>query len=228
LKDSSNGMSGIEAVTGRHSIRNFLPDPVPEEVIRSILAEAARAPSGTNTQPWLVHVVTGAARDRLSQAVLAAARAGDVNEEYKYAPDTWREPYLARRRKVGFDLYALYGIDRHDMAGRQRAMLRNFEFFGAPAGLFFTMERSLLHGSWLDMGMFMQNVMILARLHGLETCAQQAWCNYGHVVRRELGIGDEYILISGMSLGHPNPEAPENTLISERAPVERFTTFHSA
>ncbi len=221
-------MSGIEAVTGRHSIRNFLPDPVPEETIRLILAGAARAPSGTNTQPWLVHVVTGAARDRLSQAVLAAAGAGDTSEEYKYAPDTWWEPYLARRRKVGFDLYALYGIERQDMAARQRAMLRNFAFFGAPVGMFFTMERALLLGSWLDMGMFIQNVMILARLYGLETCAQQAWCNFSHVVRRELGFGDEHILISGMALGHLNPEAPENTLISERAPVEQFTTWHAS
>ncbi len=228
MKHSFNGMSGIEAVTGRRSIRNFLPDPVPTEAIRSILEGAARAPSGTNTQPWLVHVVSGAARDRLSQSVLAAARAGDVTEEYKYAPDTWWEPYLARRRKVGFDLYALYGIERNDMAGRQGAMLRNFAFFGAPVGLFFIMERVLLHGSWLDMGMFIQNVMILARLHGLETCAQQAWCNYSHVVRRELGIDEKYILISGMSLGYLNPEAPENTLVSERAPVEQFTTWHSA
>lgn len=169
-------VSAIDAVRGRRSVRRFLADPVPEATVREILALASRAPSGTNSQPWLVHVVKGASRERVSQAVLAAATSGNQGEEYAYAPTPWWEPFVSRRRKVGFDLYALYGIERHDMAARTSAGLRNFEFFDAPVGIFFAMERALLYGSWLDVGMYMQNVMTAARAFGLETCPQQAWC----------------------------------------------------
>jgi nitroreductase len=220
-------LSVIDAVCGRHSVRRFLPDLVPQAIVREILAFASRAPSATNSQPWLVHVVTGTARDRLSRAVMAAAKAGEVSQEYPYVPKPWWEPFITRRRKVGFDLYALYGIDRNDLAARALAGLRNFEFFGAPVGLFFAMERALLYGSWLDVGMYMQNVMTVARAFGLETCPQQAWCHYGAVVHRELGIDDKYVLISGMSLGYEDKAAKENTLITERAPVEAFATFHA-
>lgn len=218
----------VDAVVNRHSIRRFLSTPVPVEAIRTILAGAARAPSGTNFQPWHVHVVTGAAQARLSQAVLAAAETGLREEEYPYAPPQTAEPYLSRKRKVGYDLYALYGIARDDYPARKRAMLRNFEFFGAPAGLFFTMDRSLLYGSWLDLGMFMQNVMILARAHGYETCPQQAWCEFGPVVHEQLGIPASRYLISGMALGHPDPSAPENSLVTDREAVEQFTEFHAS
>lgn len=224
---SSPSLSAIDAVRGRRSVRRFLPTPVADDVIRQILAVASRAPSGTNSQPWLVHVVTGAARDRICQAVITAAKAGERNEEYTYAPHPWWEPYIARRRKVGFDLYALYGIERNDMAGRARAGLRNFELFGAPVGLFFAMERALLYGSWLDIGMFMQNVMIVARAHGLETCPQQAWCSYAPAIHRELGLDQRLVVVSGMALGYEDTTARENTLVTEREPVDSFTTFHS-
>lgn len=227
MGNAATTMNAIDAVKGRRSVRNFLSRPVPEGVVRDILDVAARAPSGKNSQPWQVHVVSGAAKSRLSEAVIEAAKAGERKQEYPYAPQPWWEPYIARARKVGFDLYALYGIERGDMEGRMRAALRNFEFFGAPVGLFFTMERALLYGSWLDVGMFMQNVMTLARAHGLETCPQQAWCDFGHVIRPALGVPDTHVLVSGMSLGYENVEAKENTLVTERLPVEQFATFHS-
>ncbi|WP_083269478.1 nitroreductase [Bosea vaviloviae] len=216
----------VEAVVNRRSVRRFLSTPVSPAVVRAILSGASRAPSGTNFQPWHVHVVTGTARERLSRAVLAAAEAGDRSDEYAYAPSPVMEPYLSRRRQVGYELYKLHGIERSDYANRKRVMLQNFEFFGAPVGLFFTMEKYLLHGSWLDCGMFMQNVMVLARAHGLETCPQQAWCEYGQVVHQQLGIPDTHILLSGMALGNSDPEAPENTLVSERVPVDQFAEFH--
>ncbi len=221
-------LSVAEAIGGRRSIRRFLPTPVPAETVRAILDVARRAPSGTNSQPWFVHVVTGAARERVSAAVIAAARAGERVEEYPYAPDPWFEPYIARRRKVGFDLYALYGVARHDMKARFEAVLRNFTFFGAPVGLFFTMDRRLLFGSWLDCGMFMQNVMTAARAHGLETCAQAAWCSYGPAVRRALPIDPGHIILSGMALGYEDRQAIENTLRTEREPVDAFARFHEA
>lgn len=177
-------------------------------------------------QPWLVHAVSGESLDRLSQAVRREAETGEPSLEYAYLPETIKEPYLSRRRKIGFDLYAHYGIDKNDMPARKEAMLRNFDFFGARNGLFFTMDRDMSLGSWLDCGMFMQNVMVLARAFGLETCPQQAWCDYGAVVHRELEIPDGHILLSGMSIGYEDPSAPENSLESTRASVDEFTTWH--
>ena len=217
---------GVAAVTGRRSVRAFLPTPVAQETVRAILAGATRAPSGTNIQPWLVHVVTGAARERLSAAALAAAEAGETSLEYAYLPEAMKEPYLSRRRKIGYDLYARYGIARDDYPARKAAMLRNFSFFGAPVGLFFTLDRALTQGAWLDCGMFMQNVMILARAYGLETCPQQAWCDFGGVVHRELAIPESHILLSGMALGFEDTGADVNALVSERIGVDEFATWH--
>jgi nitroreductase len=225
LHRSDAGLSAREAVVGRRSVRGFLPKPVPLKTIRSILADAARAPSGTNSQPWFVHVVTGAARDRVSKAILEAATSGAHSAEYPYFPDEPGEPYLSRRRKVGFDLFALYGIDRKDMEGRKGAALKNFEFFGAPVGLFFSMERKMRYGSWLDLGMFMQNVMILARSYGLETCPQQAWGNYGASMHAVLGLGEDRVMVSGMSMGYEDKTVLANTLITEREPVDGFAVF---
>lgn len=219
-------LSAVDAVTGRRSIRRFLPTLVAEQTIRGILQASTRAASGTNIQPWLVHVACGESRDRLSREVLAAAQADESSLEYHYLPERLKEPYLSRRRKIGYDLYAVYGIDRQDFAARQSAMLRNYEFFGAPVGLFFTMERDMALGAWLDCGMFMQNVMLVARAYGLETCPQQAWCDFGAVVHRELAIPDSHILLSGMALGYADCSANENRLVSDRVGVDEFTTWH--
>lgn len=216
----------VEAVSGRRSIRCFLPDRVDECVVTEILRAASRAPSGTNIQPWRVHVVTGDTRERLSRAALVAAETDETSLEYAYLPAVMKEPYRSRRRKIGFDLYAKYGVERHDMAGRKAAMLRNFTFFGAPVGLFFAMDRDMALGAWLDCGMFMQNVMVVARAYGLETCPQQAWCDLGAVVHRELGVPDEHIILTGMALGHAKRDAVVNTLASERVAPEDFTTWH--
>ena len=215
-----------EAVEGRRSIRRFLSTPVDETTIRAILASASRAASGTNIQPWLVHVVSGEARQRLSDAVLSAASADAMSLEYQYLPEPMMEPYLSRRRKIGYDLYEKYGIGRKDYAARKAAMSRNFDFFRAPVGLFFTMERHLPLGNWIDCGMFMQNVMIVARSYSLETCPQQAWCDFGAVVHRELAIPDGHIILSGMALGVADQTAPENSLTSDRIAVDAFTTWH--
>jgi nitroreductase len=223
----SSRPSAIDAVTGRRSVRGFLPTEVPLALVSEILNQAARAPSGTNSQPWRVHVVTGAARQRLSAAVLAAAAAGARHLEYPYMPEPLGEPYLSRRRQIGFALHALYGIERGDIAARTAAAFRNYSFFGAPVGLFFTLDRDLLHGSWLDCGMFMQNVMILARAHGLETCPQQAWCEFGDVVHRALGIPDSQTIVSGMALGHEDTEAPQNRLVSPRVGDDEFAQYHN-
>lgn len=216
------------AVTGRKSVRGFKPDPVPLALVLRLLDEAARAPSNTNTQPWRVHVAIGAARDRLVKAVTEAASTGPQQDEYQYNPKEMPEPYLSRRRKVGFDLYGLAGVARGDMEGRKRQALKNYSFFGAPVGLFFTMDRRMALGSWLDLGMMMQNVMVLARGYGLETCPQAAWVYYGPVVHKALGIPDDEIILSGMALGVPDWSAPENKLITERVAASEFTVVHEA
>jgi nitroreductase len=222
---SKQAMTVREAVTGRRSVRRFLDTPVAIETVRQILADAARAPSGTNSQPWLVNVVTGKARARVVEAVTAAAIAGNAQQEYPYFPDNAGEPYLSRRRKVGFDLYALYGVARNDVEGRKQAMLKNFDFFGAPVGLFFSMEKKMLFGSWLDLGMFMQNFMVLARGHGLETCPQEAWGHFGPTVHAAVGIPSDQVIVSGMALGVEDKSAKANTLVTEREPVEGFAKF---
>ncbi|WP_144107435.1 nitroreductase [Paraburkholderia sp. BCC1886] len=224
-----NGISArlaLEAISQRRSVRRFVDREVPRATIETLLDTAARAPSGTNIQPWQVHVVSGAAKTRLSHAVLEAAREGRRCDEYAYMPPTLTDTHLARRRKVGFDLYALYGIARGDTVARNEAMLRNFTFFGAPVGLFFTMDRYLLAGSWLDSGMFMQNVMIAAQAIGLASCPQQAWCEYGGIVHEILGIPEERIILSGMAVGYEDCSAIENSLRTERVPAREFAVFH--
>lgn len=216
----------VDAITGRRSIRRFLATPIDRATIERILAIAARSPSGANMQPWQVHVVTGAAKARLSERVLAEAQRGEASPDYTYYPDNWFEPYLARRRRVGFALYALMGIERHDKGAREAQALENFRFFEAPVGLFVTLDRRLNPGSWIDCGMFLQSILLAARSFGLETCAQASWVRHGGTVRAALGLGDDQVLIAGVALGHADPSAPENRLVTDRAPVDAFTTFH--
>jgi nitroreductase len=211
-------------------VRAFLPTPVPRQTLEDILAVASRAPSGTNTQPWKVHVVTGQAQARLSAAILRAfddpeaARAH--TEEYDYYPRQWVPPYLDRRRKVGLDLYGLLGIQKGDAARMHAQFARNYRFFDAPVGLFVTIGRIMGRGSFLDAGMFLQNVMVAARGRGLDTCPQAAFTQFHRIVEAELGIGEDQLLLCGMSLGHADPAAPENRLVTEREPVAAFATFH--
>ncbi|MFO0996087.1 MAG: nitroreductase [Alphaproteobacteria bacterium] len=217
-----------EAITSRRSVRAFLPTPVDEAVIRHILEVAARAPSGSNTQPWKVYVVTGTAKERLSAAILKARRedSPDAHQaEYHYYLRKWREPYHSRRRKIGWGLYGLVGIKKGDVEASQRQHDRNFVFFDAPVGLIVTLERDMEKGSWIDLGMFLENVMLSARAQGLHTCAQAAFMNYHTVIRRELGIPEDEIVVCGMSIGREDTTKPENQLRTEREPVDRFARF---
>jgi nitroreductase len=220
-------ISAFSAIINRRSTRRFMSTPVAEELVYQILDAASRAPSGQNMQPWLVHYVTGGTRSRLSQEVTAAAQRDERSDEYAYFPQQFREPYLSRRRKVGYDLFKAYGVARDDMAGRKEAQLRNFDFFGAPVGLFFVMERDWGYGAWIDLGMFMMNVMTLAPAFGLSTCAQQSWCEYGAAVRRVLPIDQHHVIVSGMALGFSDPTANENTLTTDRVSPKEFVARHT-
>lgn len=216
------------AIRSRKSVRRFLPTGVSPEVIRHILEVAARAPSGNNIQPWRVYVVSGAVREALCRDILEAASAqpGQHQAEYPYYPTQWVEPYRERRRRNGFALYETLGIGRDDHTRREQQMLRNYQFFDAPVGLLVTVDRRLNTGSYLDVGMFIQNILIAARGQHLHSCAQAAFAPFHQVVRRHLPLGEEEILVCGIALGHEDTQAPENWLHSERQPVEAFASFH--
>jgi len=218
------------AITSRRSIRRFLHTPVPRQTIEAILQVAARAPSGTNTQPWQVHVLSGAAKARLSARILAAyddpAQAAQHTEDYAYYPSEWRSPYIDRRRKVGWDLYGLLGIAKGDKAAMHAQHGRNYVFFDAPVGLIFTIDRVMEQGSWLDYGMFLQNIMVAARGRGLDTCPQAAFNQFHRIIEDELGLdASAQQVVCGMALGWADPAAIENTLVTERAPVAEFARF---
>jgi nitroreductase len=215
-----------EAITSRRSVRAFLPDPIDETTIREILDVASWAPSGTNMQPWRVYVTIGEAKERVSRAILdSGLRAEKARGEYKYYPDKFFEPYYARRRAVGFALYDHLGIGKRDVDQMRAQHDRNFVFFNAPVGMIFTIDRRLNQGSWVDYGMFLQNIMVAARARGLHTCPQAAFAPYHQQIRPVLGIPDEEIVVCGMALGYEDASKPENNLRTERAPVDDWAVF---
>jgi nitroreductase len=218
------------AIVSRRAVRAFLPTHVPRQTVEDILAVASRAPSGVNRQPWKVAVLTGAAKDRLSQQILAAHDAdmgalGADAGEYDYYPTQWVSPYLERRRKVGWDLYALLGIAKTDKARMHAQHGRNYSFFGAPVGLIFTIDRNQPQGSWLDYGMFLENIMIAARARGLDTCPQAAFIGHHRIIAEQLALPAGEMVVCGMSLGHADESAVENRLVTEREPVAAFARF---
>lgn len=216
------------AIRTRRSIRGFLPTPVAVEAIRELLDLAACAPSGSNIQPWRVHVLTGDALQRLKDELLAQHDAHAPEErEYEYYPTSWRSPYLERRRAVGWKLYELAGVAKGDREAGHRQRGLNYTFFGAPVGLVFTIDNDLEKGSWLDCGMFIQTLMIAARGRGLDTCPQAAIANYPSVLRRHLPIADTETIICGMAIGFADPAEPANALEPGREAVEVFATFHA-
>jgi len=227
---SSPSQEAVDAaITSRRSIRAFLDKPVERDEIARILDVAARAPSGTNTQPWKVYVLTGAARERLSNAILAVnadpEQAREHTEEYAYYPREWTSPYIDRRRKVGWDLYSLLGLGRDNKAGMAAQHARNYAFFDAPVGLIFTIDRIMAQGSWLDYGMFLQNIMVAARARGLDTCPQAAFTQYHRIISAELDLPASEMVVCGMALGWADPVRVENTLVTEREPSHGFARF---
>ncbi len=219
-------MNIIEAMKGRISTRAFLDQPVADAVIENLLDAARWAPSGVNTQPWNVVVVRGAALQELSRKLLAAQADGvKPNPDYAYYPGEWVDPYKKRRFQCGMDLYSALGIGREDKDKRIKAALDNYRFFGAPVSLFFFMDKRLGQGSWLDMGMFMQNVMLAAREYGLGTCPQASTADYPDRVRETCDVSDQYLLLCGMAVGYPDESHPVNRYRTQREAVEDFCSW---
>lgn len=218
-----------DAITSRHSMRAFLQTPIPREDIERMLEVAARAPSGSNTQPWKVYVMTGEMKQRVTAEIMKVYEDKDkfeaLKEDYKYYPTQWDSPYIERRRKVGLDLYKLLGLGREDKAGMHAQHARNYSFFDAPVGMFFTIDRSMNTGSWLDFGCFLQSLMIAARGRGLDTCAQAAFNRFHNTIRTVTGIPESEIIMCGLALGYADMTKIENSLISEREPASNFAKF---
>jgi nitroreductase len=217
-----------EAIQSRQSVRAFLPKPVGRTAVEELLRLASRSASGSNIQPWRVRVIAGDAKARLTQGIFdAVARDGfePYQREWNYYPVRWREPFLARRSQIGWDMYSLLGVAKGDFEGTQQARMRNYEFFGAPVGMIFTLDEDLEIGSWLDLGIFLGAVMIAARGHGLHTCPQAAFADFHSVIRPLLNIPENEVIICGMALGHIDPDAPVNALKTARADLDAFATF---
>jgi nitroreductase len=217
----------LDAITSRRSVRGFTDAPVPRETVETILQTSARAPSATNTQPWRVHVLTGGAKDRLISAIMAerASGAPESMPEYPYYSTEMPEPYLSRRRAIGWKLYGLLGIGKGDRAGARAWHDQNFRFFGAPVGMIFTLDRRLGLGAYIDLGMFMQNIMTAARGLGLDTCPQAAFAGYHAIIREQLALPAEDLVLCGMALGLADNTAIANQVVADREPLENFAVF---
>jgi len=227
---SSSTQQAVDAaITSRRSIRAYLPQDVAREDIEQLLQVAGRAPSGTNTQPWKVYVLIGERKAQLSAAILAAhsdpALAAQHTEEYAYYPSQWVSPFVDRRRKVGWDLYALLGLTRENKAGMAAQHGKNYDFFGAPVGLIFTIDRVMAQGSWLDYGMFLQNIMVAARGRGLDTCPQAAFTQYHRIITEQLQLPAQETVVCGMALGYADHSKAENSLQTERMALQEFVKF---
>jgi nitroreductase len=226
--------SSVEAaITSRMSVRAFKPQPVPRDVLTRLLEVASRAPSGTNTQPWKVYVLQGASREALVAKVCAAhdairdnpALAADYQEAYDYYPKQWVSPYIDRRRENGWGLYGLLGIGKADKDKMHAQQQRNFRFFDAPVGLMVTIDKVMGAGSLVDTGMFLQNLMVAARAHGLDTCPQAAWNGFAKIILPHVGANDSEMLVCGMSLGYADDTQVVNTFHTPRVPAADFTTW---
>lgn len=213
-----------KALQSRHTCRAFLPTPVPQSTVEAILRGASQAPSGGNFQPWWVWALAGEDLRRLKDAVADKIAQGQLMEgdfEYLiYPPD--KEPYATRRFRNGEAMYQAIDVARDDGAGRLRQYARNFEFFGAPVGLFLAIDRTMQQGQWVDLGLYLQSVMLLAREYGLHTAAIEGWSLFHKTVREHLRLPDDLMLFCGVALGHADPDAPINRVRAERAPLAEF------
>lgn len=215
-------MDVTTAVNSRKSVRAFLDEPVPDELIKELLDTAARAPSGGNVQPWRVYIVGTDAMPRFREYM--SGRDFDEPEYEIYPPKLW-EPYRTNRFALGEQMYELLGISRDDRAARLARMAENYNFFGASAAIFCFIDKGMGPPQWSDLGMFLQTFMLLATEAGLATCPQEAWASFGKSVHSFVNAPDNEMLFCGVAIGHGDLEAPVNQLESERMPLEQWATF---
>lgn len=216
-----------DALKSRISTRAFLDTPVSEAEVRALLETARWSASGGNLQPWKVHVVAGETRQSVIDAVKASLDKDPFANESEFSvyPEKLWEPYRSRRHRLGEDMYELLGIPRDDKMARLGQLMKNYEFFGAPVGIFFSIDERMGPGQWAHLGMFMMSLALAAEEAGLATCFQEAWSPRARTVAEVLGIEAPYIVYCGMALGHGDPDAAVNQLRSKRAEVDEFAAF---
>ena len=217
-----------QAVASRRAVRGFLDKPVDGALLRRILTNAARAPSGGNLQPWHLHVVGGADMDELkarSRQSVATYPKGE-EPEYDVYPKELITPYRDRRFQVGEQMYGVLKIPREDKDARRQWFARNYQFFGAPVALFCYVDRRMGPPQWSDLGMYLQTVMLLLREAGLHSCPQECWSRYPRLVSEFLGTPPEQMLFTGMAIGYEDESNPVNQLRAERAPLNEIARFH--
>ncbi|MBS0288488.1 MAG: nitroreductase [Proteobacteria bacterium] len=208
----------------RQSVRAFLDKPVPLDTIDKILEAARFAPSGVNTQPWQVAIVGPLHREKISTAIIDAKNNGiEENPDYHYYPEEWVEPFKNRRKACGLALYSALNIKKDETEKRKVQWYRNYYFFYAPIALIFYLDARLCKGSWMDMGMFIQNVMLAARFYHLETCPQAALAEYPDIVRKHLNLPQSMHIVCGMAIGYADWTHPVNQYRTHREPVSSFT-----
>jgi nitroreductase len=221
-------MDIYEAVDSRRSVRDYMGTPVSISIIKKVLETALRSPSGGNLQPWNIHIVNGKSIEILKLIMRERITSGSIEKtEYDIYPPNLQSPYRDRRFQIGEALYGQLAIPREDKEARQQWFLRNFEFFGAPVGLFFTIDRSMGSPQWADLGMIMQTIMLLLKAEGLDSCAQECWALYPEAVGEFLNLPNEQMLFAGMSVGYANNENEINQLRTERASMNEAVKFYN-
>lgn len=222
-----------KVILERHSVRAFTMQEVSDECLRDILSKASYAPSGTNTQPWNVYVVKGETKRQITAQVVDSVNSiylGEMSKAqftppYLYYSEKWFDPFLSRRRENGWAMYGILGIFKGDKLAMHEQQLRNFQFFDAPVGLFFTTHKELEAGAKMAISMLMQNIMLIAKAQGLDTCPQASWNDYHKIIMPILGATEDEVFICGMSLGYADPKSEINTLLTPREPIDHFVKF---
>lgn len=214
------------ALLRRISVRAFKPDPLSRTLLREILEVSRFAPSGGNVQPWKVIAVSGSARDTVSDKAKArlADGANEVGDKPIYPANLW-SPYRDRRHKMAEDMYELLGISRDDRPSRLAHVARNYDFFGAPVGLFLVIDRRMGHGQWAHLGMLMQSIALAAVSRGVSSCMQEAWAHVRDTLHAHFKLPAQEMIYCGMALGYADESAPVNSIRSDRAPLEEIVTF---
>lgn len=216
-------MDVCTAIKERRSVRAFLDKPVPLDLVHTILEDARWAPSGVNHQPWQVAILGKNTRDKLSKLFIEARETGKAeNPDYNYYPQVWEEPYKSRRKACGAALYGALNIAYDDKAARKTQWYKNYYFFGAPMALIIHIDSKLDTGSWMDVGGFLQSIMLSARGHGLETCPQASLAEYPDLVRQTLQLDNSRDIVCGLAMGYADWSDPVNQYRTAREPLENF------
>ena len=221
-----NRWSISNLIQQRHCKRKFTNQAVSKDIINQVLLTAGHAASSKNSQPWQVAVVTGDTQQRLINAMCDQFDQGVFESpDYVYMTDPMPDIFKQRARDCGYSLYELKGIARDDKEKRQAHFRENYTFFDAPMAFIFHLHANAQCGNFLDMGLFMQNVMLGLIEHGLGSCPQFSICSYSNTVKTMLNIESDRMIVCGMSVGYPDESEPVNGFIPKRISIDEYVKW---